>query len=498
MADFRLQARGIRKSFGGVEVLHGVDLDAAGGTVLALLGENGAGKSTLVKILAGDYTADAGEIDVGGELHAGLTPVTARQLGIRMIFQELSDAPALTVAENISLGRWPGRRGVVNWRTLRRRAERALEQLGVDIDPMRPVSSLRIGERQVVEIARALSDEARCLILDEPTAALSSQEVDRLFTFVHRLRERGVSLIYITHRLDEVRQIADRVQVLRDGNVVLVGDVADLGRRELVSAMVGRAIEDVQRPPAPTWATGETPVLRFEGASSEGAFADVDLDVHPGEVVALYGKVGSGTGEIAEAAFGTLSLTGGTLELDGKRVAFRGPAQAIAAGVGLLPADRQREGVFAVRPVAENLSAPSWRRLAKAFGFITGGIEAAAYRRWHDTLGIRSRNDPAQPIGTLSGGNQQKVLLGRWLERQSHALLLVEPTRGVDVGARQEIYRSIRALSAQGVGILIPTSDYEEVVQVADRAAVMARGRIVAWFAGDEITTEVLTEAAGG
>jgi ribose transport system ATP-binding protein len=499
LADFRLQARGIRKSFGGVEVLHGVDLDAAGGSVLALLGENGAGKSTLVKIIAGDYDPDAGEIDVGGDVHSALTPVTARQLGIRMIFQELSDAPALTVAENISLGRWPGRRGVVSWRALHRRAEEALAQLGVDIDPARPVSSLRIGERQVVEIARAISDEARCLVLDEPTAALSSQEVERLFTFVHRLRERGVALIYITHRLDEVRQIADWVQVLRDGDVVLVGEVGDLDRRQLVSAMVGRAIDDVQRPPAPTWPAGEKPVLRFEHASSAGAFADVNLEVRPGEVFALYGKVGSGTGEVADAAFGTRPLSGGTLELDGKPIAFRGPAQAIDAGIGLLPADRQREGVFMVRSVAENLSAPSWRKLSRAFGFnITSRIEAAAYRRWHETLRIRSRNDPAQPIGTLSGGNQQKVLLGRWLERHSHALLLVEPTRGVDVGARQEIYRSIRALSAEGVGILIPTSDYEEVVQVADRAAVMARGRIVARLAGDEITTEALTEAAGG
>ena len=341
MAGFRLQARGIRKSFGGVEVLHGVDLDAVGGSILALLGENGAGKSTLVKIIAGDYHPDAGEIDVGGETHTALTPVTARQLGIRMIFQELSDAPALTVAENISLGRWPGRCGVVNWRAIRRRAEEALEQLGVDIDPMQLVSSLRIGERQVVEIARALSDEARCLILDEPTAALSSQEVDRLFTFVQRLRERGVALIYITHRLDEVRQIADRVQVLRDGNVVLVGEVADLDRRQLVSAMVGRAIDDVQRPLAPTWPIGETPVLRFEGASSEGAFADVDLDVRPGEVVALYGKVGSGTGEVADAAFGTLPLTSGTIELDGKPVAFR-------AGAG----DRGRRRAASGRPAA--------------------------------------------------------------------------------------------------------------------------------------------------
>ncbi len=495
---FRLEARGIRKSFGGVEVLHGVGLVATGGSVLALLGENGAGKSTLVKIVAGDYSPDAGEIDVAGDVRPSLDPLSARQLGIRMIFQELNDAPALTVAENISLGRWPGNHGVVSWREVRRRAQRVLEELGVDIDPDAPVGSLRIGERQVVEIARALSDEARCLILDEPTAALSAQEVERLFTFIHRLRKRGVALVYITHRLDEVRQIADRVEVLRDGEVVLEGNVAELDRRRLVSAMVGRTIEDVQRPPAPSWELGSAPVLRFTSATSEGAFQDVDLEVFPGEVVALYGKVGSGTAEVADAAFGTRSLTGGSLELDGKESRFHGPAQAIEAGVGLLPADRQREGAFMVRPVAENLSAPSWPRLARLRTFISSRQEAIAYRRWHDALTIRSRNDPGQPIGTLSGGNQQKVLLGRWLERRSRVLLLVEPTRGVDVGARQEIYRSIRSLSSEGVGILIPTSDYEEVVQVADRAAVMARGRIVARLEGDEITTEELAEAAGG
>jgi ribose transport system ATP-binding protein len=495
---FRLEARGIRKSFGGVEVLHGVDLVAAGGSVLALLGENGAGKSTLVKIIAGDYHPDAGEIDIGGEVHSALDPLTARRLGIRMIFQELTDAPALTVAENISLGRWPGRRGLVRWGDVRRRAQRVLAELEVDIDPDAPVGSLRIGERQVVEIARALSDEARCLILDEPTAALSAQEVERLFDFVRRLRRRGVALVYITHRLDEVRQIADEVQVLRDGETVLIGQVAALGRRDLVSAMVGRRIEDVQRPPPRTWELGERPVLRFAGAASEGAFRDVDLEVYPGEVVALYGKVGSGTGEVAEAAFGIRSLTDGELDLDGKAIRFKGPAQAIDAGVGLLPPDRQREGAFIVRPVAENISAPSWPRLAKLRQFINAKIEALAYRRWHDALTIRSRNDPRQPIGTLSGGNQQKVILGRWLERRSHALLLIEPTRGVDVGARQEIYRSIRKLGSEGVGILIPTSDYEEVVQVADRAAVMARGRIVATLEGDAITTERLAEEAGG
>ena len=495
---FLLEARGIRKSFGGVEVLHGVDLVATGGSVLALLGENGAGKSTLVKIVAGDHQPDGGEIIIGGEIQGALDPLAARRLGVRMIFQELADAGSLSVAENISLGRWPQRRGVVHWRALRRRAKHVLAELDVDIDPDRPVDSLRIGERQVVEIARALSDEARCLILDEPTAALSAQEVERLFTFIHRLRERGVALVYITHRLDEVSRIADEVQVLRDGSTVLRGPVRELDRRALVSAMVGRTLEDVQRPEPRTWELGAAPVIRFEQAGSEPAFRNVDLEVFPGEVVALYGKVGSGTAEVAEAAFGIRRLGAGRFELDGRPREFRDPARAIAAGVGLLPADRQREGAFMVRPVAENLSAPSWGRLARLRIFISQRAEALAYKRWHEALTIRSRNDPRQPIGTLSGGNQQKVILGRWLERHSHALLLVEPTRGVDVGARQEIYRSVRKLSSEGIGILIPTSDYEEVVQVADRAAVMARGVIVATLEGDEITTERLTEAAGG
>ena len=494
---FRLQARAIRKSFGGVEVLHGVDLDAVGGSVLALLGENGAGKSTLVRILAGDHAPDSGEIVVGGEAHTVLDPLGARALGVRMIFQELSDAPALTVAENISLGRWPGRRGIVRWREVRERAERALAELGVDIDPDAPVASLRIGERQAVEIARAISDNARCLILDEPTAALSAQEVDRLFHAVRRLRERGTAIVYITHRLDEVVQIADRVEVLRDGDVVLEREVAGTSRAELVTAMVGRAVGEVSRPDGPTPDAGAAPILAFTGAASPGAFADVDLAVAPGEVVALYGKLGSGTAEVAETAFGLRKLSAGECRLKGAEHAPGAPPVAIAAGVGLVPADRQREGTFMVRSVAENLSVPSWSRLARR-GLLRRASEARAYKRWHDELSIRSRNDPEQLIGTLSGGNQQKVVLGRWLERESDVLVLIEPTRGVDVGARMEIYRVIRKLAREGMGVLVATSDYEEVVQLADRAAVMARGRIVGGLDGEEITTERLTELAGG
>jgi ribose transport system ATP-binding protein len=496
-APFRLEARGIRKAFGGVEVLHGVDLDAAGGEVVALLGENGAGKSTLVKIMAGDHQPDAGDVVIGGERFSALTPVQARHAGVRMIFQELADAPTLTVAENISLGRWPTRGPIVRWRVVRQRAARVLEQLDVDLDLDAPVAGLSVSERQIVEIARALSDRARCLILDEPTAALSSQETERLFGFVRRLREQGVALVYITHRLDEVREIADRVIVLRDGAVVLEGRAARMSRRELVSAMVGRSIGDVARPADVNAPGAVAPRVRLADATVAGCFTDVALEVRPGEVVALYGKVGSGIAEVAQSVFGLRQLDAGTLELDGRRAALRGPADAIAAGVGLVPADRQREGAFMVLSVAENLAAPSWPRLADR-GFISARREAATYRRWHDELRIRSRDDPGQPLATLSGGNQQKVLLGRWLERDSRVLVLIEPTRGVDVGARAEIYRSIRALAARGVAVLVATSDYEEVVQLADRAAVMSRGRVVAHLGDEEITTERLTEEVGG
>ncbi len=493
----RLSATGIRKSFGGVEVLRGVDLDVVGGSVVALLGENGAGKSTLVKIIAGDYQPDSGTIDIDGTEHSSLNPVTARRLGVRMIFQEIADAPTLTVAENISLGSWPARHGLIAWRSVRKRAQEALERLGVDLDVDAPVGDLSVGERQVVEIARAVVDRATFLILDEPTAALSSTESERLFGYVAALREQGTGIVYITHRLDEVRAVADRVVVLRDGSRVLAADAKATDRREMVSAMVGREMSEVRRPEAVVTADDVEPLMRLRDAGSSGAFDHIDLDLRPGEVLALYGKVGSGAGEVVQALFGVRRLDAGTVEIDGEPLKLRGPAQAIEHGIGLLPADRQRESAFTVLSLAENLSAPSWPRLARR-GFINRRIEADAYWRWHEVLNVRSRDDARQELGTLSGGNQQKVLLGRWLERHARVLLLIEPTRGVDVGAREEIYRSIRGLAAEGVAVLVSTSDYEEVVQVADRAVVIARGEIVARLGADEIETNRLIEEVGG
>ncbi len=494
---FELHARQIRKSFGGVEVLHGVDLDAAGGSVLALLGENGAGKSTLVKIIAGDYQADSGEIQVDGASYGVLTPRQARELGVAIIFQEFQDASTLTVAENVSLGRIPNRYGFVSWRAMRRRARTILDQLGVELDVDRQVGTLRVGERQMVEIARSLSGSARLLILDEPTAALSHHEAETLFRFIRRLRDQGVAIIYITHRLDEVTQIADQVQVLRDGATSLLTAVKATDRPRMIEAMIGRRMAEVGRPEAPTHAIGDAPVLRWTGAGLGETFNDVDVSVKSGEVVALFGKLGSGAAEVGESAFGVRHLDRGTLEVQGTVATFDRPAGAIGAGIGFLPADRKAGGAFAVRSVAENVAVASWPILAR-FGMIRDKVEAAAFHRWRERLSIRSRNDAKQAMGTLSGGNQQKVLLARWLERNSRALVLIEPTRGVDVGARADIYRSLRDLAAQGVAVLAVTSDYEEAVQVADRAYVMSKGRVAAELTGPEISTGRLLAAAGG
>ncbi|MBX3028847.1 MAG: sugar ABC transporter ATP-binding protein [Chloroflexi bacterium] len=494
---FELRARDIRKSFGGVEVLHGVDLDAVGGSVLALLGENGAGKSTLVKIIAGDYQADSGAIEVDGASYPVLTPRQARDLGVAIIFQEFQDASTLTVAENISLGRLPATRGLVSWKAMKDRARRILDQLQVDIDPDDIVGTLRVGERQIVEIARSLSGSARLLILDEPTAALSHHEAETLFQFIRRLRDQGVAIIYITHRLDEVTAVADRVQVLRDGSTSLLTDVAATDRRAMIEAMIGRRMAEVGRPAPATWAIGERPALAWRAASAGRAFADVSLEVRPGEVVGLFGKLGSGAAEVGETAFGIHPLSAGTLEVNGQPMTLKDPYSAIAAGTGFLPADRKAGGAFLVRPIAENVAVASWPRLS-TMGFISERVEGKAFQRWRERLSIRSRNDPRQTMGTLSGGNQQKVLLARWLERDSRALVLIEPTRGVDVGAREDIYRSLRELAAGGAAVLVVTSDYEEAVQVADRVYVMSKGRVATELHGDAITTAQLLAAAGG
>ena len=436
------------------------------------------------------------KIRVGDQRFARLSLPSAQAAGIRMIHQEFPDVPTLSVAENVLLGRLPSRLGVVNWRAVRAWAAAVFKDMGIAMDPDKLVGSLSVGERQVVEIAKALSERALALILDEPTGALSQQEVDRLFACLRRLRDQGTAIIYITHRLDEVKEISDRVQVLRDGFVAAEGDTASFDRKRLVEAMLGHAGAQVTRPPAPASERGSTPLLELRDASCEPLFSHVSFCLYPGEILVLYGKLGSGCDEIAETFFGLRKLSSGSLMIGDASGTPRGPASSVKRGIGFVPADRKRQAIFPVRPVAENIAAPSWSRLARFRLLISRRVEAASYRRWREVLSIHSRNDPMQPAATLSGGNQQKVVLARWLERGSPILVMVEPTRGVDVGARADIYHSLRELAAEGVGLLISTNDQEEVVQVADRVIVLARGGVVAELDGEEITTtRLLTEA---
>jgi ribose transport system ATP-binding protein len=492
MSNELVSLQDIRKSFSGVEVLHGVDLTLGAGEVLALLGENGAGKSTLVKILAGDIESTSGSIDIRGTKLAKLDVYQARQLGVRMIFQELNDAPALTVAENIFLGQWPHSGPLVNWNEMAEKAKAVLDRLEVDIPVDAIAGQLRVGERQLLEIARALTQDTKVLVLDEPTAALSNVEVERLFAVMDQLREEGVGMIYITHRLDEVARVADRVQVLRDGSSVLTVDAKKASREDLVSAMLGHASAKNVRPDLAQ--TSEIAV-KVSGLTSFAEFQDVSFSVNRGEVLALFGKIGSGTSEICESLFGLRSITAGTVEIFGKAYKTKGPAHSADQGIGYLPADRQRLGSFPVRSVAENLAVRSWKHMGK-FGFVNRLLEHEAFNRWADALRIVSRGS-TQTISTLSGGNQQKVLLARWFEAGVNILLLVEPTRGVDVGARRDIYEIIRKQAKEsGMAVIVATSDYEEVVLLADRALVMSRGEVVSELHGNSVEASKLIAAA--
>ena len=492
-----IQAIGIHKSFGPVEVLHGVDLHVEAGEILALLGENGAGKSTLVRTLAGDHVPDSGQVRVGGQdVTDALTPRGIRQRGLFLISQENSSVADLTVAENVALGAWPSVRGWVSWRSMRRRARAVLAELGLSIDVNRLVSSLGVGERQLVDIARALVADARCLILDEPTAALSQVEADQLFRMLRRLREKGAGIIYITHRLPEVQALADRVQVLRDGRTVLVGPVGELDKDDIVTAMVGEAVhheDPAQRAPL---SSGTAPLIELRSASAPG-FQDLDLAGYPGEILVLYGKVGAGAAEAAASLFGLHALHAGSIHLRGKPIRLRGPHEAIAHGIGYLPGERRSCG-FAEMSLASNLCAPSWRRLS-ARGVITSRRESDTYSRWYDTLSVRGGARAGQPLASLSGGNQQKVLLGRWLEMNAAVLVLVEPTRGVDIKARQEIYRLVREVAANGSSVIVATSDQEEAAILADRAMVLSAGRMVSTLTRPSITEDrLLTTAIRG
>ncbi len=468
-----LQMRGIVKSFPGVQALRGVDLDLFPGEVLALLGENGAGKSTLMKVLGGAFRPDAGTLRLDGRPVAFRSPQEARAAGIAVIHQEFNLVPGLTAVENIFLGHGPARAGFVRKAEERRRAAGLFRRLGAAIDLDSPCSRLPTATQQLVEIARALAAEARVVVMDEPTAALSEAEAGRLFEIVRDLKTRGIAVVYISHRLDEIFALADRVVVLRDGRQVGSRPRTGLGRKELIQLMVGRDLADEYPRRRPAFG----PVrLAVSGLSRGRAVRDVSFTVRGGEILALAGLVGAGRTETLRLVFGADRRDAGEILLDGRPLQIRSPRDAIAAGIGLLTEDRKLQGLVLGRSVRENFALPNLGRLSR-LGFIDGRREREAFGRHVAALRIKVPHQD-ELARNLSGGNQQKVVLAKWLERDCEVLFFDEPTRGIDVGARHEIYLLMNDLAARGKAIVMVSSDLPEVLGMADRILVMHDGRI--------------------
>ncbi|MBL9211520.1 MAG: sugar ABC transporter ATP-binding protein [Opitutaceae bacterium] len=489
-----LALRGIRKAYPGVVALDGVDLDLCAGEVHVLLGENGAGKSTLMKIISGAVARDAGEIRIDGAPVELADPRQAQALGIGIIYQEFNLVPQLSAAENIFLGREPLRLpGVIDQRRLLRDAQRQLDELGVAIDARAIVSRLSVAEQQMVEVAKALSLHARVLIMDEPTSALTAQEITELFAAIRRLRERGVAIVYISHRMEELFAIGDRVTVLRDGRHVGTRRIQETDMAELVRLMVGRELKD--QFPKQRAAVGDE-VLRVERLRRDGVLHDISFALRRGEVVGLAGLMGSGRTELARALFGADAIDGGRVFVHGAERRIGSPRAAIDLGLGFLTEDRKQQGLVLVLSVRENICLPSVGRWSRA-GLVQTGRETDATARRIAELRIKTPG-PEQRVGHLSGGNQQKVVLGKWLCTDADILIFDEPTRGIDVGAKVEIYQLINQLAARGAAILMISSELPEILGLSDRILVMHAGRIAGEFSAAEATQEKLLAAALG
>ncbi|MGW7065508.1 sugar ABC transporter ATP-binding protein [Streptomyces sp. NPDC054855] len=474
-----LTMSGITKSFPGVRALDGVDLQVQAGEVHCLLGQNGAGKSTLIKVLAGAHQPDDGEITWRGERTALKSPIAAMRLGIATIYQELDLVEGLSVAENVHLGHEPTTAGfVVRGKDAKASTGALLKRLGHgEIDPGTLVGDLSAAQQQIVSMARALSHEVRLIVMDEPSAALDPDEVDNLFRIVGDLTADGVAVVYISHRLEEIRRIGDRVTVLKDGRAVAVGLPAkETPTREVVAMMTGRNVEYVfpDRPVEPPLAE---PVLTVRGLARGGEFEPLDLDLRPGEIVGLAGLVGSGRSEILETIYGARKPSAGQVTMSGKTLKPGSVRAAVRAGLGLAPEERKAQALLMLESVTNNVSVSSMSRFSRG-GWLDRGAERKAAQSATRELSLRPDN-PTAPVRTLSGGNQQKAVLARWLLRGCRVLLLDEPTRGVDIGARAELYSVIRRLADDGLAVLLVSSEVPEVLGLADRVLVLREGRVV-------------------
>ncbi|MET0763635.1 MAG: sugar ABC transporter ATP-binding protein [Blastococcus sp.] len=490
----RLSVAGVSKRYGAVRAIRNADMTVRAGRVHALVGENGAGKSTLIKILSGAATADTGRITFEGEpvtIHGTADSIA---LGIATVYQEPQLFLDLTVAENVFTGREITRRGRVDWAAQNARVVELLELIGL---PARyatvPVSELSIAEQQQVSIAKALVGDAKVLILDEPSAILTDTEIEVLFGVVRRLAASGVAIIYISHRLDELFVIADEVTVMRDGQTLGTWPIGELSVRRIVELMVGGILEDA---PPEHHVPDAAPRLVLEGLTCEGEYADVDVAVRPGEIVTLYGLIGSGAAEIAETVYGMRRATGGRMLLDGKPIAPHSPRVAKKLGIALLPANRKQQGLFAFQSIAFNISAGHLPLLSKLGTWMDRSRERQVAREFIQRLAVRTPHE-RQPVSAMSGGNAQKVVLARQLVERPEVLVLAEPTQGVDVGAKEEIHKIVRSLADEGTAVLIVTSDLAEAIRISDRLQVVRAGTTTVEFGPGASQADVLAAAAG-
>ena len=493
-----LRMTGIGKAFPGVQALSDVAFSVGRGEVHALLGENGAGKSTLLKILAGAQQPDTGTIEFDGRQVTLANPLHAQQLGIVTIYQEFNLVPSLSIAENVFIGREPVRMGFVDWPEMARRTRAITATVGLDHDPSRLVSDLSVAEQQMVEIARALSMDAKLVIMDEPTSALSEAEVIRLFQIVRDLKGRGISVIFVTHRLDEVIHICDRMTVLRDGRLVDACAVADTDIDGIIRMMVGREIERLFQHRGHR--SGGAVALRVEGlsrGSGREAHAtllhDITLEVRAGEILGLAGLVGAGRTELARAIFGADPFDRGRILIDGREMQIRSPVDAIRAGIGLVPEDRKQQALFLALAVKSNLAITALDKLRGALGLIDDRREAALVEEYRRKLGIKMAS-PGQEIVNLSGGNQQKVVLARWLALGPRILIVDEPTRGIDVAAKAEVHQLLYDLADAGIAVIAISSELPEVLTISDRIVTMREGRITGELPAAEATEERLMQ----
>lgn len=474
MGDVIVSMEHITKEFPGVKALDDVHFDLRSGEVMALLGENGAGKSTLMKILSGVYSLDHGTLEIFGKKYNSLTPNSAREAGVAIIHQELNMCKDLTVCQNMFLGREIKSGFVLNNAEMEKIAKKYLDELGVDIDPKQTVGELPVSKQQMIEIAKALSINAKILIMDEPTSALTSREIEELFVIIRKLRDNGCGIVYISHRLEELAHIVDRVTIMRDGQYITNGNFTDFTMDEIIANMVGREIKE--KFPHVECEKGKK-VFEVKGLNAGRLVRDINFSLYEGEIVGFAGLMGAGRTETTRAIFGIDPKESGTLILDGKEITINGPMDAIKAGVVLAPEDRKKDGLCTKLSIRQNLALPNLDLIAGKSGVINSKIEDELCEKAVANLTIKTPNLEVD-AATLSGGNQQKVVVGKWLARNSRVVIFDEPTRGIDVGAKVEIYRLMNQLKQQGIAVMFVSSEMPEVMGVADRIIVMCDGRI--------------------